>query len=330
MATILPNLIPQTGLELCIFPHYDGLSIDDEYSFFTDYSIYNRHLLAQGASGARPVCKASTLASHNVARFDGSADREMKNATALNLKAGFMVVKTNNASFSEYMGLLSGPTDYCVLCTQNTGTLMYDFMYEDTFRFEYRYNERIYSAADTYPAPANEWALIYFRFWEPLPLSNGVQIGRDRNFTSRLFNGDVAFCALYSVGFCESDVQETSALIADTFGLTLENVFPFIADRSSEFLATKIANVYDPPEGDRVTEIIQAEKIQGSLTFSSRKNSELKTAKEVWADNFPDQKIIYRNYNTIPPTDIVCYINSPIRYGGATNLTQYEFSIKEA
>lgn len=323
----LPGLIDQDGLELCVYPGLDGLSADAEFTNFLDYSPKNRHLIAQGGAGLRPINKTAILNGNAVARFDGSADREMRHNTSFQLNTGWMVAKCDDATWTDYRGLLTAPVLFGILVTNDSGSGMFNFGSEAAYMMENRCNDRIYPEASL-PGPANSWKLLYFRYWKPVTLA-GLQIGRDRDFTSRLWKGDVAFCALYSRGFSEEDIRTQNELIAAEFGLTLNLSFPFIADRENEFAETKRANVYDPPEGDRVTEIIETQKVQASLKFSSRKNAELKEAREFWRDNYPDVPFLYRNYNVLPPQDIEVYFNSAIQYSGSNNLTQYGFAIKE-
>lgn len=307
--------------ELYCEPQAQGVADGQAAFSMTDYSGKNRHLTEPGNP---PVFKTNILGGKSVVRFSG--EEPLKNADVFTVNCGWIVAGYNGAIFPDYKGLLSGVVSQDVLTGNTGGNTFFDFQIPF---YEFRSNDRIYPAVNA-PAPMNEFKIIFFRFWKPV-IMGGVQLGQQRGFTDRRWLGDVALVALYSRNFCESDIRMYSNILAANFGLALADVYPYQADsRNTPETVEQSVNFYDPPEGDRISEVLSGAKRVLELKFSTRRTSEIEAMKAFHNSHYAQAlPFIYRNYKSIPPSDIEGYIDSPYELDGAVNNFSYAFRIRE-
>jgi hypothetical protein len=289
---------------------------------FTDWSGNERHLTA---STNYPTFETNEINGKPVIRFHGTSN-PLKNTAQFTIRCGWILAKySGGATFTDYKGLLSDLLNTTILSTNNLGTNFLDYGID---HYEFRSNDRIYPASDA-PAPMQVFKLIFFRFWRNLFL-DGVQLGQQTNFTSTKWNGDVAFLALYSRDFCERDIRKYSKAVADAYGLTLADVYPYQADKASPRTSIQSVNFYDPPEGARISEALDDAKREFDLKFSARRLAEVKAMKAFHNSHYAAAvECIYRDYDIIPPEDVSGYIDSPYQAAGAVNDWTYAFKFKE-
>lgn len=319
-AAALPLGFNRAGLELLVIPNEMTPTNGTNAGSLTDYTDYARHLTA--ASGY-PTFQTGVQNSKAIVRFSGS-NNPLKNAATFSVACGWMVVKHTGVTFGDFEGVLSGLGNVGILVGGGaSATTFFDFL--DDY-YEYRLNDRIYPKENA-PAPMGDFKLIFFRFWRPITI-DGVQIGQDRTFTTRKFTGDIGLLALSSRNFCEKEIRAQSQRIADYFALTLADVIPYQGMKSDEVISGRVANVYDPPEGNRIVEVIGNYNQSFNLTFGNRSNKEFKAMREYHKGHYPIPETAYRDYNVLPPEDVEGYIDSPLRKSGATNNISYSFSFK--
>jgi len=266
-------LTPREGLELyCDASLLSGLSDNSAVTSFTDQSGNGRHLTA---ASSKPVYKTNIVNGKPVIRWDGTKN-PLSNATSLVVRCGWIVAKFNGSSFASYMGLLTGQNFVEVLKSDNSGTL---FDLNGIPQFEYRLNNRIYPYAGM-EAPMNAFKVIFFRCWQLIAI-DGPQLGQNRNQTSEKWNGDVAMLALYSRDFLEEEILTQYLAIGANFNLfPLADVYPYQADITGHNeTQEQTINMYDPPEGDRISEAIGDPKRVLDLKFSVADETEFRTMK---------------------------------------------------
>jgi hypothetical protein len=260
-----------------------------------------------------------------VARFDGS-QQPLRNSSLIPVRCGWVVAKYNASMFPDYKGLLSTFANYGVLVGNIGDVEWFDWQLPP---WEFRSDDRIYPQS-TFPGPMNQFKVLFFRFWDgPLNL-DGIQLGADRNF-GRLWNGDVALLALYSRDFTEEEIRAHTQKLASNFGLAaLADVYPYQADVSDTAeTSLRTVNTYDPPEGDRIVEVLDAPKRLLNLKFSVAGEAEARAMKKFHRDHYPEVPCIYRDYRFTPPEDIEGYINSPYELEGSMGDFQYSFAFRE-
>jgi PKD repeat protein len=327
---VLPLNYGFDAKEVALFCEASNLAQADNSNVtsWTDQSIYARHLTAPSSY---PTYQTNEINSKPVVRFNSS--NPLKNTAEFTIRCGWILAKYDGGTFPDtadgYKGLLSDLVAKKILSGKRNSDEFEDFGFD---YYEFRSNDRIYSVnidGELHaPAPMAGFKLIFFRFWTNLEV-DGIQIGQELNNANRKWSGDVALIILSSEHYCESIIRERSQAIATAYGLTLANVFPYQAEKSSSVQYTRSLNFYDPPEGDRIAEVLDETKQNLNLQFNLRRQKEFKAARIVHRNNYPEIPIIYRNYNLIPPEDVEGYISSELEWTGAVNNFNYAFQFKE-
>lgn len=310
------------GCELYCEPQIMGLTDTDDVSSLTDYSGKNRHLTE---SDPVPTYHANVVNNKGVIRLDASRNA-LKNAAVFTIRCGWIVAKFTGATFPTFNGLLSGITTQDILTGNSGGATFFDF---GNKYLEFRSNDRIYPASAA-PAPMNGFRTLFFRFWNPI-ITDGIQLGQHRTFTDRRWTGDIGLIGLFSRDFHEEEIRNYSKAIADNFALPLADVYPYLPDRDGvPQRPAQSVNFYDPPEGDRISEVLDDPKEIFNLKFSGADQTEVKEMRKFWKDHYaPALPCIYRNYKVTPPEDVEGYIDSPYELDGADNDWTYSFRFKE-
>ncbi len=327
-------LLPSENCELYCEPQLDTVYASGQPVYYSlDYSGHGRSLIV---SEPRPIFNSSAINGKAGVFWDGSMN-PLYNNSVFEICCGWIVAKYNAATFPSgdngYKGLLSDLNNFPILIGNANTASFFDFSY-DAFMYEYRLNDKIYSRASngafSAPAPMNAHKIIFFRFWKPVVL-NGIQIGQQTGFTNRNWSGEYTLLALYSRNFHESEIRQYSKILADNFGQTLADVYPYQADidNTPERPAQSV-NFYDPPEGDRISEVITPSKKIIELKFSGADQAEVKAMKEYHAEHYTSASpCIYRDYRFTPPEDLEGYIDSPYDLDGSNNDFAYSFRFKE-
>lgn len=276
-------------------------------------------------AGAGWTFETNEINGKSVVRANGS-QTPLTNNAVFTLRCGWVLAKFNGANFSNFEGLLTDLTTNQVLVGGgNATTKFYDSGFD---LYEFRSNDRIYPASNA-PAPMNVFRLIFFRFWKPIQM-NGISVGQNRDIAGYKWNGDIALMGLYSRDFCEKDIRATSKKIADYFALTLADVYPYQGMKTDEVSGSRLANVYDPPEGERIAEVLDEVKQSFGLTFGSpRRQEEFKAFREYYKNHYPEVPFIYRDYNMIPPEDTEGYFDSGWTKTGYGQMISYSVRFKE-
>jgi chitodextrinase len=319
MATNLYQRGLQAHYEANELPGADGSAV----TTFTDLSVYERHLTA---STAKPLIKANAINSKKSVIWDGSKN-PLVYTGSFRLSCGFMVVKIDGNFDNTYEGVLSSPATYGILTGIGGTALWYDFLYDF---YEYRLNDRIYPKTAA-PAPISSFGIIFFRFWRPITV-DGIQIGQDRGFTDRKFDGEVALLALYDRRMCEGEIRNNIQSIAASYQIALPDVFPYQGTKSDPRAVGK--RVLSDGQDEPVTRVKRGGRTLFDLSFAERQQTERKAAAAFWDDRFPEKRFIYRDYENIPPEDTICRIpeNSEFKWNGGltVNNNSYAFQVFES
>lgn len=313
----------ESGCELYCEPHLEGYADGEEVPSLPDHSGHNRHL---STTKNQPIFKTGILNGKSVIRFNGSTAPLLYTPSIFKIACGWIVAKYNGATFSNYAGLLSDALNIDILTGNIFDTKFYDFGYS---KFEYRADDRIYRS-DNAVAPMEEFKVIFFRFWNPIVVGS-IQLGQQRDFTDRRWIGDIAFLSLYSINFHEEEIRHHSKTIADNFGLTLADVYPYLADiKGAKEEPEHNVNFYDPPEGDRISETISASKRSLELTFTAADQEEIDTFLSIYNSHYSQGlPIIYKDYRFTPPRDFEGYFDSAYEISGENNDFSYGFKLRE-
>jgi hypothetical protein len=322
---LFPILTQRLGIEIYCQSDTLGLSNNANVTSFTDLSGKSRHLTAKTSD--YPLFKTAG----NYIQFNGTDSSLLGTSNIpITVFCGFIVAKYDDATFPNsadgYKGLLTDLASYDILVGNANTNKWFDFGYD---LYEFRSDDRIYPDSDA-PAPMQNWRLIFFRFWRSITLG-GVQIGQQRNLTARKWKGGIKFLALFSVNMTEMDIRKNAESIAAYYSINLADVYPYQTDRNGLTETTvQRVNFYDPPEGDRISEVLTDSKRTFDMKFSSRRSQERAAMKSFHASHYAGAvPCIYRNYNIIPPEDIEGYFDSQYTLDGSLNNYDYGFKFKE-
>lgn len=310
------------GCEIYCEPELMGNGNGNLVFSLTDYSGKNRHLTADNN---QPISYTGVLNGKSVVRFNGSQNPLSKTA-AFTINCGWIVANFNGAAFNTFNGLLSGTVIGDILTGGSGTTNWFNFGVE---KYEYRSSGRIYPGSNA-PAPMNSFKIIFFRFWKPIVV-NSIQLGQQRDFTDRKWNGDVALLAFYSKFFDEEEIQNYTTAIAANFGLPLPDAYPYQSDiKGVKEDSEHSVNFYDPPEGDRISESLSASKKSLELNFSGADQTEIDYFLSFYNSHYePALPFIYRDYRFTPPRDFEGYFDSPYEIGGENNDFAYGFKMRQ-
>jgi chitodextrinase len=191
-------------------------------------------------------------------------------------------------------------------------------------------NDRIYPKSAA-PVTVSTFVIIYFRFWKPITVE-GVQIGQDRDFTDRKFNGEVALLALYARRFCESEIGNNIKSIANSYQIALPDVFPYQGSKADARTIGK--RILSDGQDEPVTRVKRGARTMFDLAFTGRHQNERLAAAAFWDEFYPSKRFIYRDYENIPPADTIVRLpeNSQFQWNGGQTVNQnsYGFQVFES
>lgn len=320
--------IYQRGLQIFVeaneLPGADGSAVSE----FTDLSGWNRHLTA---GSAQPLIEAAAVNGKKSIIWDGSKN-PLSNDSIFTVKAGFLVAKING-TFDAHRGLLSTLEAFGILVGDSGTDNFYDLKYDF---YEYRLNDRIYSPVTAYaggmftqvhtpPAPVDQWAVIFFRYWKTI-LMDGAQLGRDRLDNTRKFKGEVALMALYNRDFCETEIRNMHLSIGYSYQIGIAEKFPFFATKGDEKTLSK--RVLSDGQDEPVLRIKRTKRTFFDITASVRRQEEINRFRAFWNEFYPGKSFIFRDHDLVPPEDTVCKIPVPSEPTVAGNIPNMGFTVQ--
>lgn len=303
----------------------------DLISSVADLSPYGRNLTA---SSSKPTVKTGAINSKRSFLWDGTKNPLVYTGN-FTIRCGWMVVKQDGNFAGSYAGILSSPTVYGILTGIGGSSLFYDFQYD---YYEYRLNDRIYSASVdkfgnktlTAPAPVSSFGIIYFKFWQNLEVE-GIQLGQDRNFTDRKFDGEAALLALYNRDFCEEDVRKNTFSISNSYQIAIYESFPYQGSKVDARSADK--RIISDGQDEPVTRVKRGLRTSFDIAAESRDEIERHAARAFFDEYKPAKRFFFRDYENIPPIDTIVRIpeNSAFEWNGAGVFkNSYRFRVTES
>jgi hypothetical protein len=283
-----------TGLQLFVEANETPGAGGSIVSTLTDLSTNGRNMTA---ASAQPVIESGAINGKKAIVWNG-AKNPLKNSDTFHITSGFLVV--NISDFTNYNGLLSSLANYGILVGNHHLTdKWFDFGYD---YFEYRLNDRIFP--DNFAsAPVDEWGIVFFRFWRGLML-DGIQLGSDRSFPGRKLNGKVAMMALYDRSWCEQEIRQMFRSIGASYGMSIENVFPYQGSKSDTYGIEKVVLSDGQPEPVLRLKV-DTRKTPFDLNFNFRSQDEFRSSRNFWIAHHPLKSFLYRDYAVIPPEDTI-------------------------
>lgn len=316
------TILPTKNLEL--FLEADRLSVADggAVSVFTDLSGNNRHLTA---AAAPPLIRYNALNNKKEVVWDGTRN-PLRYTGNIQIKCGFILFRVSGA-FTDYNGVLTTPSEGILVGNKFWQDRFFPFDYK---YFEFRSGDRIYPQSDA-PAPIDRYDIVFFRFASPLA-ADGVQLGGDRDFAGRKLNGSILLAALYSGNFCESEIRDIQSIIANSYQVKLENVFPAQGSKTDQSILRRRVLYSTSISGATKARFKDLSRKSFELKFAARSQKELEKSRKFWDEFYLSKTFLYRDYNLFPPVDTVVKqpVETDFAYSGSVNLFDYAFSVVEA
>ena len=315
------SILPiEDGWELYCEPHLQGAA-DGSGQELLDYSGHNRHL---STDAAFPVVKTAILNNRDVMRFNETTGA-FNNPELFSFRSGFIVSKFNGNTFPQYKGLLTGITNFPILIGSVAGIHFYNF---NQYKYEFRANHRIY-LQEAAIAPMNAWHITFFKFWGGV-ITDGVQLGQDRYFTDRKWNGDVALLAMTNRNLDEEKIDDYTRKISSSFALPIADAYPYQSDIGGHSQEPEAdVNFYDPPEGARISEVVSPLKESIELKFSGAGTQEIDFFLPFFKSHYQTSlPFIYRDYRFGIPRDFEGYFDSMYEMSGENSNFAYGFKMR--
>lgn len=146
-----------------------------------------QNLVVNGDVGQTGTLNGVPTMQFNITNDDGFL--ETLSTTPVAIREIFVLMKMREATFSNYAGILTGPdADFSPALIGNSGTTRF---FDNSFTGQqYRLNGVLYDN-DNMQAPMNEWGIVHLRYATGYVFKS-LQVGKDRNFSGRFAEMDVA------------------------------------------------------------------------------------------------------------------------------------------
>jgi hypothetical protein len=323
-------IVPRANLEVW---HQYQVSVSGHHVIF-DYSGNNRFVI--GNESNSPSLLPNIIGGQPAWYFNGSRD-PLSFTGAFTAKHIFVVAAYEDAIFPNdgsngYKGLLSGISNGAanVLVGNANSDIFFDFLHT-----QYRKSDVLFASNNQKAPMSNQIAVIEIRNDVGISM-DGIQIGQQLGFTNRRWKGYFVEDLIYSVILDDTARSQLYQYFAMRYHLWQKNVaglnvypFPHDFDGNSESNPQSV-NFYDPPEGDRISEVLNDAKRIMELQFSVADQYEVKAMQKFHSEHYaPAIPYVYRDQRFTPSQDIEGYIDSPYDLDGEGNIFNYSFRFKQ-
>lgn len=295
-----------------------------------DYSESTPVKTISTAGGSPPVLTSDVLNGQPGWYFNGSSDPLVYSGSSIAWKHIFILASVDEATFSAFRGLLSGPTSGNALVSNSSGTTFFNLGYGAPF--EYRKAGVAYAETAQF-APMSLNAQVIELVHQTGVSMDGIQVGKQTNqvparnwkgyfFDELIYSGvknDLQRYNIYRYFAMRYKVWEQQTSIGPY-------VFPFAADRTADAETDKENYLSEPYDGDAKALTRGSFKDRMSLPFSTREQEEFEAAQLFHAQHYPLGEFIYRDYVYNPYKEIRCRFASPFRRHGSNVTYRFNYS----
>lgn len=249
------GLVPQDGI--IAWHGYDEVTSNNDT--IDDLSPNARDLIN---ASSPPVLTQNVINGYPAWYFDGTKN-PLFFTGAISLRHTFILGSAQDASFSTYRGLLSGYTSGDVLVSEPSGTKFTDLGLGANY--VYRKGGKVYANNDL-QAPVNgQFALMEVQHPVGAQSLDGIQVGQQKTFTTRLWKGHFVEQVLYNRILTDAERMRLMFYFILKFNIETADMplyFP-----SDDFLHIKRRRFYaEPPQWQKITDSYEFE--DGGRTFN--------------------------------------------------------------
>lgn len=318
------KLLPLGGLEA-----WHALDLATSGASIDDFSGKNRTLVCPSN---QPVLQTDVINGLPALYFDGTND-PLGYTGAFPARHCFVLASYENAAFGgKLAGLLSDNATNGLLVGNTVSTRFFNFSYSGFGAYDYR-------RADVPFAESNQQAPVdsVFRLVE-ISLDagwsmDGVQVGQDRGFSDRLWQGWFVESLMYSTIKSDAERWEIYRYFAMKYHLWQETaaglyIFPFQANRTRPTSRGQEHYVSEPYSGDAKVLVRGGKRRDFQMPYLLRTDVEAKAAEKFHEDHYPDQTkhFVLRDFNYYPPRDAECRFTSPFEEQGSDVAFRFNYS----
>jgi hypothetical protein len=205
------------------------------------------------AAGTEPVWRQLANGGEKYIEFDGAnAPLESAvSASSFNVKHLFIVAAFDLAAFDDYNGLISPLSAANGILVGDDGTTKFvNFSFPSA---EYRKSGTVYAAANMQAPMSGQAELMEFRYATGFDLDN-LQIGKDRDFTGRLWDGAFHFAAGFPRILTDLEIEQMRlyANLRSRLYIALDQTLEFpapelIFDGVNAAYSETYSRFYEPP-----------------------------------------------------------------------------------
>ncbi len=319
------NVLPIAGLEAWhqFTPGVTGNNV------MYDSSGHNRHI--SSAPSNTTFLVADTLNADAGMYFPGNAS-PLVYSGSLVAKHIFIVASYGLATFADYKGLLSDTTTNALLVGEPTTDKFLDLS-AGILGFAYRKADRLFTPSNQKAPVGGAFAVIEIQNPTGYNL-DGIQVGQDRNFSTRKWQGFFIEDLIYSSIKTELERCRIYEYLAMRYHLWQEKsdnlpIFPFPANKTRNRERDTEHYLSQPYSGSD-TALIRATKHRFEAPFSLRLQAEVDAAEKFHEEHYPDpsKPCVFRDWRFYPPRDTTCRITSPFRETGSDVTYRFNYSLE--
>jgi hypothetical protein len=313
-------LIPRDGLEAW---HQFESGISSSFSI-NDYSGHDRHLICS-SSGA-PALTSDVLGGQPGWYFDGSSNPLVASGPVTGIKHIFVVLSFDEATFTNFRGVLSDETAMPILVSNNSGDTFVD---QGFTSFQYRKSDVIYDPSSQKAPIDGGFAFLELIIPDGIDL-DGIQIGQDTSDTARKHLGYFVENLMYSVVLTDLGRFRLLNYFAMRYHLWQRAVdagpwvFPFAANRGRSQAQDRENFLSEPYDGPLKALVRGDYKSKWSAGYALRVEAEFKAAEAFFREHYPITDFIFRDWHYYPAKDYQVRFASPLNEQGAD--TTYRFN----
>jgi hypothetical protein len=305
------DLLPLSDLEFW-YQYEEGVSTNN---FINDYSTHNRDLAC--ASSGAPVLTADVWNDSHGWRFSGTSN-PLSVTSSFTVKHVFIIASNDEATFTDYRGLISSPTTNWGLVGNSGGNTFFDL----SGSVIYRKDDVLYDHTNEKAPMSGSFAIM--EWFEPTGVPvDGIVIGQQNSIAGRKWKGYFLEAFGYSAEqntLRRRMIYEYIAMRRHLWQRSSDGgpfVFPFPGGKSTGKDRERETFISTPYDGPQKALVRGSFKDQMQIPFSLRRQEEWDAAQAFYDQHSPLTDFAYRDYRYFPPRDFFGHFGSSLREQGS-------------
>jgi hypothetical protein len=313
MSDEFDRLLPKSGLQ---YWHDAGLATASPYEALTGVTIPDRsgngRHVNQPTSG--PAIETNAINGRTAVAWAGTQN-PLVYTGVVTLRHLFIIASYTDATFSaDYPGLITALTGVPILTGDASTTKFFNNSYGSNYKFRRR--DVIFAENNQQAAMSGAFSIYEVSYSTGFTI-DGIQYGRDRDFSARKWKGKLPESIGWNRVLTDEERRGVYEFLALKYLLWRRvssglNVWPFQADWAQPL------NVDKPVLSSTAVSRAWKARAKGSAKkglqpqFTAREPEELDTAVAFWDEHYPGSTFIYRDDAFSPSRDTEMRFISPL------------------